>query len=154
MREEREQAVRLLDRGKESPERVHDQRPEHDKEGEREQRHRADQDQPQRLEAQHPPRSRLDKAIGAIEPDPKRFDGARSEIEREDRAEGQQTAAARSGENPLDLVGDRAGDDLRPFGEHELRRLVRQVLRAEKNPATAATKMRKGKSEVRSVRPM
>ena len=129
--EEREQAVRLRHRGKEGRERVHDQRPEHDQEGEREQRHRADQHQPQRLEPQHPPGSRLDKAVGAIEPDSKRFDSARSEIEREDRAEGEQSAAARGRQNPLDLVGDRASHNIGPLGEDEVRRLMRELLRAE-----------------------
>ena len=79
--EKREQAMRLRDRRKEGRQRIHDQRPKHDEEGEREQRDRADQHQPQRLEPQHPPGPRLDKAIGAIEADPKRFDGARGEIE-------------------------------------------------------------------------
>ena len=69
--------MRLLYRGKEGPERIHDQRPEHHEERQRQQGERPDQHQPQRLEPQQPPRSLLDEAVGAIEPDPQRFDPSR-----------------------------------------------------------------------------
>ena len=112
---------------------------------------RPDQHQPQRLEPQHPPRPRLDEAIGAIEPDPKRFDGARSEIEGEDRAERQQSAAARGRQNPL--APRRAIGRATTSGHSAKTSFAASCASSAepKNPATAATKIRNGNSEVSSV---
>ncbi len=81
--------------GNQFRERVEDQRPEHDQEGEREQRQRADQHEPERLQPQQPPGPLLDQAVCAVEPDPQRLDRARGEVERQHRAEGEQPAARR-----------------------------------------------------------
>ena len=117
--------------GKERRERIHDERPEHYQKSERQQGERPDQHQPERLQAQHPPRSRLHEAIGAIKPNPKRFDGARSEVKRENSAEREQSTTARRRQNALDLLRDRARDNLGPFGENKLRRLVREIAGSE-----------------------
>ena len=68
------------DPGQIGPQRIEDERAEHDQECERQKRERADQDKPERLKPQEPPRPALHQSIGAVEPDPERLDGARGEL--------------------------------------------------------------------------
>lgn len=110
--------------------RPQNQRSEHHEESKREERNRTNEHKAERLKPEEPPWPRLDEPIGAIEADPERFDCARGEIERQDRAKGQEPSAGRS-QDVRHLPGDRAGHLLRPFREHQLRRLTRQLGRTE-----------------------
>ena len=106
-----------------------DERAEHDKEREDQQRHRSNQHVADRLEPQPPPVAHLGHIVGAIEADAHAFDGAGGEVDGERDADGEHIAA-RGGEHVADFAGERAGDLLRPGLQQDARDLVGELLGA------------------------
>jgi hypothetical protein len=88
----------------------------------------------------------LDQVVGASETDARRLDCPGREIERQDRADSEQSAARRD-QQIVQLAGDRLGDD----GGHAEKTgfaTLSARLCEPTNPANAVTKMRNGNSEV------